>query len=190
VLGRKIIKRQQVIAIFRQALGGLWILGFIGRQEKIESSFSSQATLGHPDLVQVLFAFGLQTLWQFVEHIGRLVHPATLRLRRAKPVKASATGKAIPGFLYSTKLSSFTAYSSLAMRLMVRQKLIKNTPPLSFAHTQLSSITLYRSVRLPCVRSLSSYVLKLLDASQACRLGWSQDLPVLAQVASMHAWGL
>ena len=41
---------------------------------------------------------------------------------RKTAVKASATGNAIPGFLYSTKLSSCTAYSSLAIRLMVRRK--------------------------------------------------------------------
>src|SRR5260370_26060795 len=50
--------------------------------------------------------------------------------------------------------------------------------------------SLLRVCPTSCGRSSSSYVLRLLDATQACRLGWSQALPVLAQVASVHAWGL
>src|SRR5258705_11746037 len=41
---------------------------------------------------------------------------------RNTSVSASATGSATPGFRYSIKLSSFTAYSSLAIRLMVLEK--------------------------------------------------------------------
>ena len=50
--------------------------------------------------------------------------------------------------------------------------------------------SLLRVCPTSCFRSSSPYVLRLLDATQGCCLGWLQALPVLAQVASVLAWGL
>src|SRR6185295_2450036 len=68
-------------------------------------------------------------------------------------------------------------------------------PPSSFRFqfqrrlcSQASS--LLRVCPTSCFRSSSPYALRLLDATQACPLGWLQALPVLAQVVSMPAWGL
>jgi len=68
-------------------------------------------------------------------------------------------------------------------------EVLNTAPPPAHRFCSRASLLLW-GCPTSCVRSSSPCVLRLLDASQACQLGWPQDLPVLAQVASMHAWGL
>src|SRR6266851_8738243 len=96
-------------------------------------------------------------------------------------VSASATGSATPGFRYSTKLSSFTAYSSLSNKVDGSRKLIKNTPPLSFAHTQLSSLTrpdLTVRVALITTCRKDHFIDLSVDVVRECvgLTGWKHDL--------------
>ena len=59
----------------------------MGGQKVSEGLLCGGATLGHPDLVQGSLGFGLLTFGQFVEHVGRLMYPATLFARVAKNLR-------------------------------------------------------------------------------------------------------
>jgi hypothetical protein len=73
VLRWKIEERQQHIAVFLQAFHRLFVLRFKGRDEQVESLSRCVLRAGLPDVVQHPFCLGLNILWQFVEHVGRLV---------------------------------------------------------------------------------------------------------------------
>src|SRR6516225_3096433 len=78
MLGREIVEGQQCIAIFDQALDRLVVFDAPGLDEDIERRERILLGLGHPDLLQRPLGFRMLALRQLVQHIGGLVHPATL----------------------------------------------------------------------------------------------------------------
>ena len=83
VLRWKIVENQQSITILGEAVGGLGILGLIGVDEEIESLPGLLPAFRHPDLMKTLLGLLLKGFGQFVEHVGRLVHPTALLARFA-----------------------------------------------------------------------------------------------------------
>src|SRR5262249_2659638 len=63
--------------------GRLGILRPIGGNEQIKGQLSPLAVWGHPDRLATLFGLRLAVLRQFVEHVGRLMHPTPLPARLA-----------------------------------------------------------------------------------------------------------
>jgi hypothetical protein len=61
MLSRKIIKRQQYVSVFGQALAGLWILDLIGVDKAVERLIRLWFGLGPIALPEVLLGLGLQT---------------------------------------------------------------------------------------------------------------------------------
>jgi len=49
--------------------------------------FGSGAVLGHPNLMQRSLGFSLLTLRQFIEQVGRSMHPATLLAGAAEDLR-------------------------------------------------------------------------------------------------------
>ena len=88
---RKIVERQQRFLVFHQALHGLRVLGLEAPHTAIEGLVGTLSGLGHPDLVQRRLDLRLYRLRHLVQHVGRLVHPATL-LSRLGPF----LGKCLP----------------------------------------------------------------------------------------------
>ena len=78
VFGREVIERQQLVAILCQAFGRLGVFRLIVFQEGVEGLGCVVPRVGHPDLMDHLLGRRLFVLGQFVQHVGRLVHPATL----------------------------------------------------------------------------------------------------------------
>ena len=79
VLSREVVEGQQDVSILVQAPRGLGILGLIHFDKRIECGLGVGPRRRHPDLVQHLLRLRLDTLGHLVEHVGRLVDPATLR---------------------------------------------------------------------------------------------------------------
>ena len=73
-----VVKREQDVLVFSEAVAGGFVLGSILFQELIERLVRSFACLGQPYLMQVVFRFGLNTLGKFVQDVRRLVNPAAL----------------------------------------------------------------------------------------------------------------
>ena len=78
MLCRKIKEGHKLVAVFLQTNGGLRVFWFIHFDKQIESLFSICFGLRPPDVMQRLFGLRLAGLGQAVEHVHRLVHPATL----------------------------------------------------------------------------------------------------------------
>src|SRR5689334_21160953 len=78
MLGREVVEGQQRIAIFDQALDRLVVFDAPGLDEDIERRERILLCLGHPDLLQRPLGFRMLALRQLVQHIGRLVYPATV----------------------------------------------------------------------------------------------------------------
>src|SRR6476660_158767 len=104
MLGREVVEGQQRIAIFDQALDRLVVFDAPGLDEDIERRERILFSLGHPDLLQRPLGFRMLALRQLVEHIGGLVHPATLAAglrphfldRLPEAERASATASSGP----------------------------------------------------------------------------------------------
>ena len=79
----------------------LVVLRPVGRQEEVEGALGVVPGFGHPDVLQVLLGFLLQTLGQLVQDVARLVYPAALLAgawvarqdRRREPDGARLTGR-------------------------------------------------------------------------------------------------
>src|SRR5262252_8234257 len=78
MLRRKVVERQQLLAILAETSARVYILRLVFGQEGIEGLVGLLTSLGHPDLVQVRLGSGLYALGHLVEYVGRLVHPAAL----------------------------------------------------------------------------------------------------------------
>src|SRR5262249_4730531 len=66
-----------------QALGGLGILRFIGRNAPLKSQLGTLALGRQPDGLQALWGLRLEVCGPFVEPVGRLMHPTPLAAARA-----------------------------------------------------------------------------------------------------------
>ena len=64
-----------------QARDSLGVLLTEGVTEAFPSLLGLKAAFGQTDLMQHLLGFGLQRIRQLIQHVGRLVHPAQLRMR-------------------------------------------------------------------------------------------------------------
>jgi hypothetical protein len=78
VLCWKIIKGQQCVTIFFQALSSFGLLCPIDLYEVVKQPFGFILVVGMPDIMQFLFGFWLMALWQFIKDIGHLVNPTSL----------------------------------------------------------------------------------------------------------------
>jgi len=78
VLGREVVKRQQVGAVLGQALHRPVILRAVGFGEEIEGSVGGSLGFGHPYVFQVRLGFRLHRFRHGVQNIRRLVDPAAL----------------------------------------------------------------------------------------------------------------
>ena len=79
---RKIVKRQQGVAILGQTHRRLRILRFVSRDELVKGRLGILARGRLPDLMQSLLCLRLHRLGHRVQHVSRLMYPATLRPRR------------------------------------------------------------------------------------------------------------
>ena len=78
MLGRKVEECHELFAVFLQAEHRLGILGLVGFDEQIKGLVRVVLGLGLPDIVYGSFSLWLRQLWQAIEHVHRLVLPATL----------------------------------------------------------------------------------------------------------------
>src|SRR3990170_4898346 len=81
VLGREVIEGEQWLAVLAEALDRLVVLDAIAFDEVIECSLGMRPGRRHPDVLQGALGLCLQALWQLVQDIRRLVHPAALPAR-------------------------------------------------------------------------------------------------------------
>src|ERR1700704_3110553 len=81
VLGGKVVEGEQHVAILGQTFDRLVVLRTVDFRESIEGDRGVVPGLGHPDVLERPLGFALQTLRQFVEDVGSLVHPAALLAR-------------------------------------------------------------------------------------------------------------
>src|SRR5689334_24714455 len=77
MLRREVVKRQQRLAVLRQATHRLVVLDGVGLDKGIESGVGVVLRLGHPDVLQRALGLRLLALRQPIEHIGHLVHPSS-----------------------------------------------------------------------------------------------------------------
>ena len=102
--GRKVIECQENPSVFGQAISGLGVFLAVGRDEAVERLLCLLLRLGHPNGLKHRFSGFLRGLGQFVEDVGRFVHPAPLLSRLAehfgqclpKPQGAVANGQCGP----------------------------------------------------------------------------------------------
>jgi hypothetical protein len=81
LLGGTIVEGEQRFAILLQAFSGLLVFDRVGLDEGVERGLG----LGrHPDRLQGPLGLGVLALWQLVQHVCRLEHPAAL-LARFRP---------------------------------------------------------------------------------------------------------
>ena len=83
---RKIVKRQQGVAILGQTHRRLRILRFVSRDELVKGRLGILARGRLPDLMQSLLCLRLHRLGHRVQHVSRLMYPATLRPRPRRRV--------------------------------------------------------------------------------------------------------
>src|SRR6516165_9626749 len=83
VLGRKVVERQQRIAVLGQAIGSSLVFDLVGFDKGIQCLNGILLGLGHPDLLQRTLGLGVQALGHLVQDVGGLVHPAALLLTHA-----------------------------------------------------------------------------------------------------------
>ena len=79
VLGWKVIEGQQDLSVFGQTLGRFWILSLIGFNKPVKGLIGIGFGLGSIDLPQGSFGLRLKLLGKFVEDIGGLMDPTSLR---------------------------------------------------------------------------------------------------------------
>jgi hypothetical protein len=99
VLGGKIVEGEQRLAILLQAFGGLLVFARVGLDEGVERGLGLGLGFRHPDRLQGPLDLAVLALWQPVQHVCRLVHPAAL-LARFRPYLAERLpepGSAIGG---------------------------------------------------------------------------------------------
>lgn len=75
---RVIVECQQFVSIFGQARHRLGVLGLESLHRAIKGLVRLGTGLRHPDLLQISLDLGLHRFGQLIEHIRRLMHPATL----------------------------------------------------------------------------------------------------------------
>lgn len=75
---RECVERQQLVPIFLQTGRRLRIFGLIGLQKEVEGVFRFRLRLRLPDVPQRLFRLGLNTLWEGIQDIARLMAPTAL----------------------------------------------------------------------------------------------------------------
>src|SRR5438128_11205220 len=78
MLSREVIERQQRLPVLRQAIYRLVVLDGVSLDKGVESGVGVLLRLGHPDVLQSALSLRLLALWQPIEHVRRLVHPAAL----------------------------------------------------------------------------------------------------------------
>jgi hypothetical protein len=93
VLGGKVVKGEQRVAIFLQTGGGLLVFLRVALDEGVERGTGIRFRLGHPDLLQFALGLRLLALRQFDEYVCGLVHPAAL-LARFRPYFAGGLPEA------------------------------------------------------------------------------------------------
>ena len=84
VLGGKVEKRQQRVAILQQAFDGVVVFRRVFLGESRHRRFGRRAAGRQPDFAQVLVRRRLKRFRQLVEHVGCFVQPASLMPRRRK----------------------------------------------------------------------------------------------------------
>src|SRR6202035_5306295 len=78
VLGREVVERVRRIAVLGQAIGRSLVFDLIGFDKGFQGRNGILLGLGHPDLLQRTLGLGVQALWQLVQDVRGLVHPAAL----------------------------------------------------------------------------------------------------------------
>ena len=78
VLGWEVVEGQELLPVLSKTLGRLRILRLIDFDEEAESLLGLSLRRSQVDLVQMLLGLRLLRLRQFVQHVGRLMHPASL----------------------------------------------------------------------------------------------------------------
>src|SRR5438445_12228589 len=99
MLGREVVKGQQLLTVFAETFTSSLVLRLVFRQKRLKRLVRLLSGLGHPDLVQVGLGSGLYALGHVVEHIGCLVYPAALlpRLGIHRASRCPEAHGAIPG---------------------------------------------------------------------------------------------
>src|SRR5215471_7799650 len=78
---REIVKGQESLTIFRQAIDCLFIFDAIGFDKSVKRFESILLGCRHPDLLQGSLGLWLLALRQLVQHISGFVHPTALATR-------------------------------------------------------------------------------------------------------------
>src|SRR5258705_13609663 len=78
VLGRKVVERQQRIAVLDQAIDRSLVFDLVGFDKGFQCLNGILLGLGHPDLLQRTLGLGVQALRHLVQDVRGLVHPAAL----------------------------------------------------------------------------------------------------------------
>src|SRR5258708_19530457 len=77
VLSREVIKGEQPLFVFFQAVGCFWVLGLVTGDELIISLQSGFSCRRQIHFVDQLFCTSLNALGHFIQHVARFIHPTT-----------------------------------------------------------------------------------------------------------------
>jgi len=108
VLGGEVIEGQEDVSVLREVVACGVVLGNLFFQEVVEGLGRHLPGLGEPDLVKVAFRLRPESPGHLVEHIGRFVNPAPLRLGRRADLSESgpeAKGSVTDGELWRLRES-------------------------------------------------------------------------------------
>lgn len=81
VFRRKIVERQQPLAVLGQAIGRLGIFALVRHHKQVKGHLGLGTIRHLPDGLEPLLSLGLHALRQFVQNIGRFVHLTPLLAR-------------------------------------------------------------------------------------------------------------
>ena len=76
--GGEVVEGQEFVAVLDQAFDGLGVFRAVGVDKQFELLAGIFPGLGLPDVVQRLLCLGLTALWQIVQNVSGLMHPAPL----------------------------------------------------------------------------------------------------------------
>ena len=82
MLRREVVEGHEDVSILGEAAASRLVLGTVLLQEVVEGLGRHLPGLGQPDLVKGALSRRLESPRHLVEHVGRLVNPAPLLLRR------------------------------------------------------------------------------------------------------------
>src|SRR5215471_18359125 len=91
MLSREVVKRQQRLAVLRQATHRLVVLDGVGLDKGVESGVGVVLRLGHPDVLQSPLGLRLQALFELPVPLRAFFARSPMPTRRTSRAKASGT---------------------------------------------------------------------------------------------------